>query len=283
MTPEEFLKQLEIELKIVKYSNHTLRNYLRINRDLLDLVKKQPEDITQQDVKLFMAERLTNNSSSATLQALASIRFAYSNILKKDPTFDIRRPKKEKKIPTVLTIDEVFQLINAAKTRKSRLMLNLLYATGMRVSELSNLKKQDLYYDEGIGTIRQAKGKKDRQFRIPENLKGELMDFCASNDNEYVFSGKKGKLSTRNIYNIVNLTAKRAGIKKSVHPHTLRHSYGTHSLEKGVDLRTIQIFLGHERLDTTELYLTISSERLKKTKSIYDIITEERKSETNHT
>jgi len=99
MTPEEFLKQLEIELKIVKYSNHTLRNYLRINRDLLDLVKKQPEDITQQDVKLFMAERLTNNSSSATLQALASIRFAYSNILKKDPTFDIRRPKKEKKIP----------------------------------------------------------------------------------------------------------------------------------------------------------------------------------------
>lgn len=282
MNAEEFLKKLEIELKIIKHSTNTYRGYMRVNKELLDLLKKGPEEINQEDIKFFIAEKLTNKSSSTHIQSLAAIRFAYTNILDKDPTLKVNRPKKEKKIPTVLTVEETFKLINAPKTKKSRLMLSLLYATGMRVSELVNLKKQDLYFEENMGMIRQAKGKKDRPFRIPEHLKNELEEFCKLTSNDYVFFGKKGKLTTRNIHHLVSLTAKKAGIKKHVHPHTLRHSFGTHALEKGIDLRTIQELLGHESLETTELYLTISADRIKKTKTVYDILMEERKNETNN-
>jgi len=270
MTPEEFLKKIEIELKISKSSKYTLRNYLEANSKLLEFCKKNPENIEEDDVKSFMAEKLVDKASISIILFLSAIRYAFGSIFKRDPTFNIKRPKKEKRIPIVLSKEEVKKLTDAINNEKSRLMIKLIYSCGFRVSELVNLKIKDLDFNQKEGHIRQAKGRKDRAFNIPPYLIEELKKQAEKQveiNQEYLFTGPKGKLSERNIEKIVRLATKKAGINKSVHPHTLRHSFATHLLEDGTDLRGIQELLGHSSISTTELYTHISTEKLKKIKS----------------
>lgn len=277
---EDFLKALKTEIKISKGSEYTVRNYTGINEQLIDFCNKSPEQITQQDVKNFIVERLSAQTSSSVILALSAIRFAFVNIVKTDPTFGIKRPKKEKKIPEVLTKEEVMDLIGSAETKKSKILMSLLYAAGMRVSEITNLKKSDLYMAENIGRIRNAKGKKDRIFNIPEHLKEELAELISKNDSEYLFPGPKGRLSARNIQKIVKNSAKKAGIQKEVHCHTLRHSFATHLLENGTDIRKIQVLLGHENIGTTQIYTQVSSEEIKKIESPFETNIKTRKAQT---
>ena len=273
MKKEEFLSNLQVELKISKNSNYTLRNYLRANFDLLEFCNKNPDDVKEEDVKAFMAEKLSNSSSSSVIVFLSALRYAYSNLLQKDITIRIKRPKREKRIPDVLTKDEVKRLINIISTKKSKLMISMLYACGFRVSELINLKINDLNFEEMTGHVRQAKGKKDRIFNIPQfllkNLKKQTEQQKELNQ-EYLFTGPKGKLTDRNLQKIVRRFAKKAGINKEVHPHTLRHSFATHLLENNVDIRKIQELLGHADLSTTQIYTHISTEELKKIRSPID-------------
>ena len=273
MQKEEFLKKLETELKISKNSEHTIRNYLSANEKLLEFSNKSPETIDQDDIKSFMASNLENQSSSSTIVFLAAIKYAFSNILDKDLTLKIKRPKKEERIPTVLTKEETKALLDALETKKSRLMISLIYACGFRVSELLNLKIKDLNLDEKTGYVRQGKGRKDRRFNIPDSLLKTLekqANFQQEQGHEYLFTGYKGQLSARNIQKIVNKAAVKAQIKKSVHPHTLRHSFATHLLENNVDIRKIQELLGHRDLNTTQRYAHVSQEELKKIKSPFD-------------
>lgn len=273
MEKEEFLSKLNIELKISKNSKHTIRNYLSANRFLLDFTGKYPQDIGEDDVKSYMAENLSDKASTSIILFLAAIKYAYSNILKTDPTISIKRPKREKKIPSVLTKEEIIGLLNSCTTKKSKLMLSMIYATGLRVSELTNLKTGDLFFEERIGYIKQAKGRKDRIFNIPDFLEKDLRELSEVQKNkktEYLFSGPKGKLTERNIQKIVSLAALKAGINKDIHPHTLRHSFATHLLEAGVDIRYIQALLGHSSISTTELYTHISTEKLRNIKSPLD-------------
>jgi integrase/recombinase XerD len=267
MEKEEFLKAIQTEIKITKGSEYTIRNYLAINKNLLEFCGKNPELITQQDVKNFMADKLSDKTSKSVILAMSAIRYAFVNILKTDPTGGIKRPRKEEKLPEVLTTEEVTSLLEAAETKKSKLLMSLLYAAGMRVSEIVNLKKLDLYMAENIGRIRNAKGKKDRIFNIPEHLKSDLTELMNKNDSEYVFPGQKGKISSRNIQKIVKRAAKRAGIQKDVHCHTLRHSFATHLLENGNDIRKIQVLLGHKNIGTTQIYTQVSSQEIRKIES----------------
>jgi integrase/recombinase XerD len=275
MKKEEFLEKIRVELKISKNSNYTIRNYLRANSNLLEFCNKSPEDVKEEDVKAFMAEKLSDSSSSSIIVFLSALRYAYSNLLKKDVTTGIKRPKREKRIPAVLTKDEVKRLINAIPTKKSKLMISMIYACGFRVSELINLKVNDLNFEEMTGHVIQAKGKKDRIFNIPQfllkNLKKQAENQKELNQ-EYLFTGPKGKLSDRNLQKIVRKFAKKAGINKEVHPHTLRHSFATHLLENGTDIRKIQELLGHADLSTTQIYTHISTEELKKIKSPIDTL-----------
>ena len=273
MEKEEFLKKLEVELKISKNSNYTLRNYLSSNSVLLDFSKKQPEKITEDDIKSYLAENLSNKAASSIILFLSAVRFAYSNLLGFDPTLKIKRPKKEKKLPSVLTKEEVLRVIDAFDSKKSKLMVSFMYACGFRVSELVNLKIKDLDFNEKIGHVRQAKGKKDRIFNIPNFLFNKIQKQAESQKeygSEFLFSGPKGALSSRNIQKIVSKAAKKAGIQKEVHPHTFRHSFATHLLENNVDIRKIQELLGHADLSTTQIYTHISTEELKKIKSPID-------------
>ena len=274
MQKEEFLQGIKTEIKITKGSSYTIRNYLLVNTNLLDFCNKAPDEIKEQDVKNFLAEKLSEKSSSSIILALAAIRFAYTNLLKKDPTSGIKIPKKEQTLPAVLTKEEILKLFESADTEKSKLMLRFLYAVGMRVSELTSLKKEDIYLNEDIGYIRKAKGKKDRIFKIPTNLKEDLRQVL-DNPGEYVFSGPKGKLSNRNIQKIVQRASKKANFQKKVHCHTLRHSFATHLLESGVDIRYIQELLGHSNLSTTQIYTHISNEELKKIESPFDALMKE--------
>jgi integrase/recombinase XerD len=270
MNKEEFLRKLETELKISKNSKYTIRNYLNANEALLTFIKKQPEQITSDDVKFYMAEKLTEKSSSTIIVFLSALRFAFSTILEKDITINIKRPKREKRIPSVLTKNELKRLLESIPTKKSKLMASLIYACGFRISELINLKVNDLDFEEKTGYIRMGKGRKDRFFNIPEflfdSLKKQVKKQKETN-KEYLFSGPKEKLTDRNLQKIVRHAAKRAGINKKVSPHTLRHSFATHLLENGVDIRMIQELLGHADLSTTQLYAHVSTERIKKIKS----------------
>jgi len=275
MEKEEFLKKIEVELKISKSSPYTIRNYLKANSNLLDFIKKDPNIVNKDDVKGFMAEFLSNKASKSIILFLAAIRFAYSNIFERDITLNIKRPKKEVKLPAVLSKDEVKKLINFIGNSKSRLMVSLMYACGFRVSELVNLKIKDIHFDENIGYVRQAKGNKDRRFNIPIFLFKELKEQAGRQkevNNEYLFTGPKGRLSIRNIEKIVRNAGKKAGINKGVHCHTLRHSFATHMLESGENIRKIQELLGHSDLSTTQIYTHVSSEELKKVKSPLDEI-----------
>ncbi len=269
MEKSEFIQRLTTELKISKKSEYTIRNYCNINNNLLEFVKKDPDQITSQDVKNFLAEELGDKATNSTILALAAIRYAFKRVLHIDPTTEIERPHKDKSIPVVLSREEVLKLINSADTKKSKLMLSLMYALGLRVSELINLKKLDLSIDEGTGYVRQAKGKKDRIFNIPNYLKEDLTELMKE-PGDYLFSGPKGRLSTRNIQQIVTRAANKAGIAKNVHCHTLRHSFATHLLENGVDIRKIQVLLGHSDISTTQIYTHISDETMKRIESPLD-------------
>jgi integrase/recombinase XerD len=273
MTPEEFLKKLEIELKISKNSNYTLRNYIAYNKELFKFTNKNPKEITEDDVKHYIAENLADSSSSSIIVFLSAVKYAYSGILKNDITLGIKRPKRESRFPVVLTKEEVKKLFENLNNKKSRLMVYLMYACGFRVSELINLKVDDFDFTEKIGYVKQAKGRKDRIFNIPNFLAEELKEQVENqkqNKKEFVFSGPKEKLSSRNLQKIVSKAARRAGINKDVHCHTLRHSFATHLLENGTDIRKIQELLGHSNLATTQIYTHISTEELKKIKSPID-------------
>jgi len=273
MNKEEFLKKIEVELKVSKNSQYTIRNYLKSLDEFLTYINKYPKDVTEEDIKLFLSEKYSNRASSSIIVTLAAIKYSYITAFGTDPTQNIRRPKREKKIPLVLSKNEMKILINSITNQKSKLIVSLIYACGLRVSELTNLRCNDLDFEEGIGKIQQAKGKKDRIFNIPNFLKEELKYQCEhqrKNKLVYLFTGPKGKLTTRNIQKIVKNAANKSRIGKDVHCHTLRHSFATHLLENDVDIRKIQELLGHSDLSTTQIYTHVSNKELRKIESPID-------------
>ncbi len=274
MNKEEFLKKLEVELKITKSSEHTLKNYVRLNSQFLDSAEKSPEEITEDDIKIYIADNLADRAAISTIMFLAAIKYSFSGILKRDPTVSIKRPKREKRTPTVLTKKEVLELFKNLNNKKSKLMITLMYAAGMRVSELTGIKINDLDFEDKVGHIRQGKGKKDRIFNIPNFLATKLKKHVENQkqfQQIFLFPGRNNKqMSSRNLQKIVKKAAEKAGIKKEVHCHTLRHSFATHLLENEIDIRKIQELLGHADLSTTQIYTHVSTEELKKIKSPID-------------
>jgi integrase/recombinase XerD len=150
-------------------------------------------------------------------------------------------------------------------------MISLLYSSGLRVSELVKLKPQDVRFEESIGWVRQGKGGKDRMFLLSQQIGKELQDYLQKRENNFLFSKEK-PLTTRNIQKIVKKVREKAGIQKRVTPHTMRHSFATHLLEAGTDIRYIQSLLGHASLNTTQMYAHVSTEQLKKIKSPLDTL-----------
>ena len=270
------LQLLETELKIRGYTPATLRAYTIHNRHFLDFIKKEPEQMTEQDIKLYLAHLMAERKSkpASVNLVLSALRFYYETMLKKKIFADIKPPKIEKKLPTVLTKEEVRQLLAAPKNSKHRLLVECLYASGMRVSECVKLKINDLDFSEKMGRVIAGKGKKDRNIILSETLVTNMQNYLNNRkkESEYVFSGRTGHLSVRMAQRIVTNAAKKAGIKRRVFAHALRSSFATHLLEAGTDIRYIQVLLGHASISTTEKYLNVSTEKLKQIKSPLDAL-----------
>ena len=259
----DYIGKLHTELKLRGFSPLTVRNYSFFVDKFVKKVGKPVEDLNQEDIRTYLASMFDDKSKNTIMLAAASLKFFFTEILKKE-VGQIRIPKKDKRLPEVLTKDEVSKLLNCAETRKSRLILSLLYSSSLRVSELVNLKPTDINFAENVGWVRGGKGSKDRMFTLSPNLTTELKEYLKKKDNsKYVFS-QEDPLTTRNIQKIVKHIRHRSDIQKKVTPHTLRHSFATHLLEGGTDIRMIQALLGHSSLNTTQLYTHISSDQIKK-------------------
>jgi integrase/recombinase XerD len=267
------LQQLQTELKLRGFSPNTEKTYLYHNRLFIDFIKKQPADITESDIKLYLAELLGKQQEKSSVALVRSaLLFYYNEVLKKNISA-IKTPKIPKKLPITLSKEEIKQLIDAATHEKSKLLIKVIYASGLRVSEALKLKVEDLEMEQKIGWVRNGKGGKDRMIILSEQVLAELKSFLRSRSIQkgYIFLGKDGKpMTSRNAQKIVSTAARSAGITKPVTPHKLRHSFATHLREAGQDLRVIQELLGHSSIQTTEIYTHVSTEEKRKVVSPID-------------
>ena len=203
--------------------------------------------------------------------AYLALRFLHKRTLKRrDLAFDdLIFPKVPHKLPTVLSQDEVVRLIEAAPNRLYRMILVLLYATGVRRTEAARIKVEDIDSQRMVIHIRQGKGARDRDVPLSPKLLEELRSWWRwKKPRGYLFPSTAGQrgvdqpISDKTVWHACHIAATHAGLKKKIHPHTLRHSFATHLLEAGTDLRTIQLLMGHERLEDTTVYLQLSRRHL---------------------
>ena len=265
---------LERELKIRGLSRKTTKSYLLYNRSFVAWIKKSPRDVGQEDVRQYLEHLIDRGSAASTVNvAINALKFYYAQILRRRFFFDIKHAKKSKYLPTVLSKDEAKQLLACIKNAKHYCIVALLYGAGLRVGEVVRIRMQDIDAGRGLLKVHQGKGKKDRYTLLPKQL---LPHFEAQlkikSIDAYLFSGAQGEghLTERSAEAIVQDAASKAGITKPISCHTLRHSFATHLLEAGTDIRYIQELLGHAKLATTQIYTKVSSQSLGAIKSPLD-------------
>jgi integrase/recombinase XerD len=269
------LDDLRTELKLRGFSLNTEKTYLYHNQKFLEFTKKEPKDIAEPDIKLYLAHLLSDEKEKSSVALVRSaLLFYYNEILHKG-IVSIKTPKIPKKLPITLSKEEIKRLIEAATHEKSKLLIKLLYASGLRISEALKLKVEDLEPAQKIGWVRGGKGGKDRMIILSQQVLEELGRFLKTRSisGGYIFLGKNGKpMTARNAQKIVSNAAQVAGITKEVTPHKLRHSFATHLREAGQDLRVIQELLGHSSIQTTEIYTHVSTEEKKSIVSPADLL-----------
>ncbi|MGM0509019.1 MAG: site-specific tyrosine recombinase/integron integrase, partial [Fusobacteriota bacterium] len=266
-----YIKKFQKTLKVQRYSPKTIKAYSGHLTRFLSYTKKSNYDkITNNDVKSYLEYVVINKkrSDSYQNQVINAIKGFYKRILNRQiDVKKIKRPRRSKKLPTVLSKKEVKKLINSVKNLKHKTIISLIYSGGLRISEVVNLKIRDIDSDKMIINIRGGKGKKDRIVGLSNNLLELLREYYKQySPSKYLFNGQgeKNKYSTRSIQKFFKKYKNKAGIKKKATVHTLRHSYATHLLESGVDLRVIQELLGHKSSKTTEIYTHVSNKLIKK-------------------
>lgn len=265
------LKKIEIELKLRGFSNQTIKMYKLYNRQFLEALQIEASQVTEDDVKLFLSNKIQEGLGPRSIGLIkAALFFYYNEIL--GNKFEVKAPKVKRTVPVVLSKEEIDRLFKVVKNKQHKLILKLYYSSGLRLSEAINLKKKDFDFAENVVWIRDGKGGKDRMSIVSDNLLEEIRDFCEyKRDNDFIFVNKRGSpLSARSVQLIVEKAKAKANISKDVHVHTLRHSFATHLLEAGVDIRKIQVLLGHADLSTTQIYTKVSNEELKKVRSPLD-------------
>lgn len=270
-----WLEVLKRELRIRKYSLKTVKSYLYHNKKLLLFLKKEPYEVNNYDFRQFFYYLADQQKvSTATLnQAMNAIRFFYTHIFHFPLIYDIKRPKKDNTLPTVLSKNEVKELIFSVPNLKHQTLLALVYSSGLRVSEAVLLKLNDIDFERNIIHIKQAKGRKDRYTLLADGAAKLLKKYLQQNKvDHWVFPGliKNTPINVRTAQAIFEKASLKAGIIKNASIHSLRHSFATHLLEQGTDLRYIQELLGHASSKTTERYTHVSQTQLSKIKSPLD-------------
>jgi site-specific recombinase XerD len=258
------------ELQRRNYSENTTRCYIRAVEDFARRFHRPPDQLGPRQIREYQAELFQKRKLSAGTVAirLAALRFFYTKTLHRAWSIaETPYPKKAHRLPTILSQQEVAQLIDAAGSPHQRILLMTLYATGVRNAELTRLKVSDIDSPRMVIHVQGGKGRRDRDVLLSPKLLEELRAHWHRLHRKP--SGDR-PIDTKTVWHACRQAAQRAGIQKKVHPHTLRHCFATHLLEAGADLRTIQILLGHSDLKETTIYLHLSQRHLHATASPLD-------------
>jgi len=249
---DKYIEKTTTELKLKGCSPRTISSYTFFLLPFLKSIESI-ETINLDKVKLFLASLIDRYNNKSRALAVSSLRFFFKRVVDRPDIFvKLEVPKKERKLPSVLSQEEIKKLIDSAGSKKSKLIIKMLYSSGLRVSELVNLSPKELDFQQNIGWVRKGKGSKDRMFKIADSLSKQLQKWIEKHPGNYVFS-ENNPISTRNIQIIIKNTAKKAGINKKVTPHTLRHCLH----------QDTRIFLKNRLLSVKEAYLTNKSSFVK--------------------
>jgi len=271
---QEYLDKLEKRLKLKGFSPRTIKSYKYNISNFLKFVNKKPENVQKEDIESYFMTLINKGKQTATIRLNYScLKFFFTWIVPKEINFhSIDQPKKKKSLPKVLAKSEIEKMIKITSNLKHKLLIELLYSSGLRVSEAINLKINEIDIENNVVRVNQGKGKKDRISILSERFKKDLLNYlCKKRDNDiYLFSKGNSHVVLKTAQGVVAIAAKKAGLNKKVTPHMLRHSFATHLLENGTDIRYIQKLLGHSRLETTQIYTKVSNNDLKNIKSPLD-------------
>lgn len=274
------LRQRMLEdLRVRNYSEHTARTYVAAVARFAVHFGKRPDLLGPEDVRAYQVHLVDNERVSWTVlnQAVCALRFFYRTTLDKDWTIrHIPYAKAEKPLPVVLSPSETETLLATVESVKHLAMLLVTYSAGLRVSEVARLEIRDIDSERMIIHVRRGKGRKDRIVALSPVLLEILREHArTARPTTYLFFGRDRRrpITTGAIAAVCRDAARRAGLRKHVTPHTLRHSFATHHLEAGTDLRTLQMMMGHTSLKTTSRYLHVSTDKIRKTKTPLDLLT----------
>lgn len=273
MNLQELLTKIENELKLRNYSNKTIKSYISCLTDYFRYVKNIKKDPDINLIKKYLLRKQDKGQSSQTINVyLQAIKYFYREIFKSQIPIDIKFAKTASKLPVILSRREIEQIISQIGNSKHKMIISLAYASGLRVSEVVNLKIKDINIKELTIHLKCAKGDKDRITIFSEKLSNNITQLSSKKiSNDYLFESERGgKLTERTAQKVFENAFKNAKIKKDATFHSLRHSFATHLLENGTDVRYVQELLGHQNIRTTQLYTKVTNPNLKKIKSPLD-------------
>jgi len=255
---QKYLKELQDRCNLRGFSRETLKAYSYNLSKFLDFISASRLNLDSDAVKSYLL--IQDLSVNSIRLQYASISFFFREILRRPFTLEeIPIKKREKQLPKVISKEKIKLMIESTDNLKHKLIVKLLYSSGLRLSELLNLRRKDIDFDRNLIHVRAGKGKKDRVTLISNDLKLDLLKYYSnySFNTEYILEGRKGKYTKKSVQKVLDNLGKSVGIK--VTPHMLRHSFATHLLEQGTDIRIIQKLLGHSNLNTTEIYTKVSN------------------------
>ena len=281
----ELRKEMIKAMELRNFSKHTQRTYLSAVSGLAKYYMKSPDKISKEMIEDYLLHLKNDrgNASNSLASVITGLRFFHNHVLScEESILDFSFRRKNRKLPVVLSQDEVWRIINATNNKKHRLIIMAAYSAGLRASEVAALKAEHIDSKRMLIKVENGKGGKDRYTLLSEMFLRELRHYYTTcKPGEWIFpsSHKGGPLCYGSIRLIYEKARKKAGIKKGTGIHTLRHSFGTHLLEAGYDIRKIQVLMGHKSLSTTIIYLHVSRQTLSKIKSPLDLFDPESKNE----
>ncbi len=259
------------EMKLRNFSKNTVTAYLFYNKRFIDFCDKKTQEVTEKDIRKYLLIMIASGKSSSTVNlAHNALNFYYKTIMKRK--FDVPFQKREHKERQLASRSEIIKMIKLTKNNKHKLIISLLYASGVRVSELVKIKISHIDFENKLLLVKQGKGSKDR-FTILSNLVlFEIKRYLKSRPykNDFLFASHKGHISTRTVEQVIQMAKKKANLNKNITPHSLRHSFATHHVDTGTRTEFIQKMLGHKDIRTTQIYERITTKHLMDVKSPHD-------------
>jgi site-specific recombinase XerD len=272
-------EQMKADLFLKRYSPHTIRAYLHCIRNFAKYFMRPPAEMGETEVRQFILHLAQERKVSASVHTthVTALKFLYRITLRRPEVVQhLPYPKRPKTLPNVLTLQEVLALFRAIQSAKYKAILALAYGAGLRISEVCTLKPTDIDSRRMLIHVRRGKGNRDRYVLLGETMLTLLREYyqTARRKGDYLFPGQKPQnpLTPAAIRKVLIKVAVKAGLSKKITPHTLRHSFATHLLETGYDLRIVQTLLGHASIQTTQRYTHITDRLLSLTRSPLDLI-----------